>query len=194
MTAYKATFRESHLVRLSNERIKLNQNSGLLMTAQFSDEISYQEQVMALACCPLSQYSLKSGVKLTFLSLCSANWRGYVCAWEILDDRLYLKEIRGNLSRDLISKPAQWLLDPLTEQVAYLPPRLSLEVLFPGYPNGIFAHWFTGKLRCPKGSLIQYKHMGFESIYESDLLLTIQKGILVSSESKLNEAVNHEPN
>jgi len=44
----------------------------------------------------------------------------------------------------------------------------------------LFADWFSGTLRVPQGELVDYVHMGFGSTYERDLLITIDKGLVVS--------------
>lgn len=43
----------------------------------------------------------------------------------------------------------------------------------------ILATWFTGVLRIPQGKQLHYVHMGFGSIYERDLFIKIQEGIVV---------------
>ena len=40
--------------------------------------------------------------------------------------------------------------------------------------------WFSGEIRVPVGRMIQYVHMGYESTYESDLLIEIIDGLVVS--------------
>jgi hypothetical protein len=55
----------------------------------------------------------------------------------------------------------------------------GMEKLFPGYLNGVFAHWYTGELRCPRGALLKYVHGGFHSVYEEDLFLRVQRGVLI---------------
>ena len=45
----------------------------------------------------------------------------------------------------------------------------------------IFAEWFSGALRVPRGEVLSYVHMGFESVYEEDFWLTIENGVLVKS-------------
>lgn len=51
--------------------------------------------------------------------------------------------------------------------------------LFAEYPDGAFAHWYSGELRCPSGERLLYVHGGFSSIYECDLFLLIQRGVLI---------------
>ncbi|HXG23568.1 MAG TPA: hypothetical protein VNJ09_03355 [Chthonomonadales bacterium] len=45
----------------------------------------------------------------------------------------------------------------------------------------IFADWFSGVLRIPRGKILHYVHMGFETVYEEDLLVTIEKGVVVET-------------
>jgi hypothetical protein len=45
----------------------------------------------------------------------------------------------------------------------------------------IFADWFSGVLRIPRGELIHYVHMGFGSVYEEEIHVKIEKGEVVKS-------------
>lgn len=45
----------------------------------------------------------------------------------------------------------------------------------------IFADWFTGVLRIPRGEFLQYVHMGFGSVYEQELHVKIESGVVVRS-------------
>lgn len=54
----------------------------------------------------------------------------------------------------------------------------------------IHANWFSGILRIPKGNLIHYVHMGFESASEQEIHVKIEKGAVVNdgiSKSVLSE-------
>jgi hypothetical protein len=44
----------------------------------------------------------------------------------------------------------------------------------------IKANWLNGNLLVPQGELIQYFHDGYQSIYERELELTFQNGLLTS--------------
>ena len=61
-----------------------------------------------------------------------------------------------------------------------------MERVFPEYPNGLFAHWFTGELRCPQGALVKYVHGGFGSVYEKDLFFKVKKGVVVDRRVVIN--------
>lgn len=43
----------------------------------------------------------------------------------------------------------------------------------------IFADWVTTVLRIPEGQLLHYVHMGFGSVYEFEIHLKIEKGVVV---------------
>jgi hypothetical protein len=51
--------------------------------------------------------------------------------------------------------------------------------MFPGYPDGVFAHWYTGEMRCPQGELLKYVHGGYASSYEKDLFIDVRQGVVV---------------
>jgi len=107
----------------------------------------------------LSLYLMQNQIRFT--SPHTANWRGYVGTWEIIEaegaERLYLVGIEAHKDYETI---------------------LTLPDLFPGFDK-VFAHWFTGELRCPQGSLVEYVHMGYASTYEYELFLEFKQGVLV---------------
>ena len=49
--------------------------------------------------------------------------------------------------------------------------------LIPGQP--LFADWFTGVIRIPRGELITYVHMGFGSVYEEELQIQFANGRVI---------------
>lgn len=135
------------------------------MTAQISERLTVDGEQVALLSNPLSDYFSQGGFDPGFQSTSTALWRGYVGSWEIVADRLYLVSIQGVLNSG---------------------EDACLESVFPGFPDRVFAHWFTGKLRVPKGKLLNYVHMGYASTYERDMFLHLRKGVLVGQEVKTN--------
>lgn len=135
------------------------------MTAQISERLIVEGEEMPLLSNPLSDYFCQGGYDPGFQSTCTALWRGYVGTWEIVADRLYLVGLEGVLNSG---------------------EEASLASVFPGFPDRVFAHWFTGKLRVPKGKLLNYVHMGYASTYEQDMFLHLRKGVLVGQEVKTN--------
>ena len=140
------------------------------MTAQVSERLIYGNKEIPLFTNPLSLYLKQTG--LSFKSPHTANWRGYVGTWEIIEsngvERLYLIKISAHKTYEDI---------------------IGLPDIFPGH-NKVFAHWFTGELRCPQGTQLKYKHMGYASVYEYDLLIDFKQGVLVNRRAQHNEIHN----
>lgn len=139
------------------------------MTAQAMESLVFKGERLLMCTTPLDIYLVQRGIQ--FYSETTANWRGYIGSWEIkgseeLGYRLYLVE--------------------LSASIAYQK-RVGLDHLFPDYPNGIFAHWFTGEIRCPRGDRLHYVHGGYASIYEEDLFLNFNQGVLQGTRLVKNE-------
>lgn len=139
------------------------------MTAQAMESLVFNSERLRMCTTPLDIYLVQRGIQ--FYSETTANWRGYIGSWEIkgseeLGYRLYLVE--------------------LSASIAYQN-RVRLEYLFPDYPNGIFAHWFSGEIRCPRGDRLHYVHGGYASIYEEDLFLNFNQGVLQGTRVVKNE-------
>jgi len=138
------------------------------MTAQVPEKLIYQGKSISMCAEPLGDYFQLAGIKPDFEICHTALWRRYVGSWEILDDRLYLIGLKATL-RDGT--------------------KASIATLFPDYPDRVFAHWYTGKLRIPQGELLNYVHMGYASTFESDLFLTIEHGVVTQTEVRHNTLV-----
>jgi len=136
------------------------------MTAQVAERLIYGDKEIPLFTNPLALYLKQTGI--SFESPYTANWRGYVGTWQIIEnagiERLYLVGLLANKSYEEI---------------------LSLSDVFPGYDK-VFAHWFSGELRCPQGAQLEYVHMGYASTYEYDLLINFKQGVLVDKHARHN--------
>ena len=51
----------------------------------------------------------------------------------------------------------------------------------------LFADWFTGTLKIPDGKMLEYVHMGYESVYEREVQIRIEKGIVMNSKTIHNQ-------
>jgi len=49
--------------------------------------------------------------------------------------------------------------------------------------EAIFANWFTGELHIPKGRMLDYVHMGFDSVYEQEIILTLELGVVINTDT-----------
>ncbi len=138
------------------------------MTAQASELLIHQGQELSLCETPLDDYLASSGRHIEFEATSTALWRGYVGTWEIINNRLYLVALSSCM-----------LVDNKHTDVA-------LQDVFPQYPEGLFAHWYSGELRCPRGKLLNYVHGGYMSTYEEDLFINVQIGIVTGERVVVN--------
>ena len=130
-------------------------------TAQYPDKIIYNGIEYDLFVNPLEAYLSVNPDKRPRSNLVStALWRGYVATFEIVNNELYLKDIK------IVISTGDTLI---TEWVSVL-----LEFL-DGQPN-LKIDWFSGLLVMPYGRLINYVHMGYGSTYENYILLEIENG------------------
>ena len=136
------------------------------MTAQFPEKILYQGEKYAMCTEPLEDYFAKGGVRPIFRRSSTALWRRYIGLWEIVDDRLYLTGLEG------------WLEDGT---------KATTAMIFPAFPEKIFAQWYSGQLRIPQGEMLEYIHMGYGSTYERDLFLEVRCGVVIETSVRHNE-------
>jgi len=132
-------------------------------TAQMPERITYEGETGSLFTNPLESYFTKDNPRPPFAAPHTACWRGYVGSWEIREDTLFLAGIQAWI-RDGDGKAAP----------------VAFEAVFPGKRAPVKAEWFTGTLRIPRGKPIRYVHMGYQTVYEEEVLLRIEKGNVVS--------------
>ena len=138
------------------------------MTAQISDKILYNGEMLSLASEPLAIWLHRnntSEIKRSFFGSC---WRGYVATWKIFDNKLFLIKIDYPLFRlrKSKSKNESIEIDNLMEK------------LFPNQSE-VFANWFTGTLKIQKGEMLEYVHLGYESVYETDICIRFENGEMI---------------
>ena len=139
------------------------------MTAQMYETITYKGESLGMASTPFDPYMEANGIQLTPPH--TACWRGYFGKWEIKDNQLFLTELTAFINEE-------------GEEV-------DLNYFFPNQSE-VFADWFTGTLRIPSGEELEYVHMGFESVYERDILLEIKDGMLVGESVQENDPADHQ--
>jgi hypothetical protein len=145
--------------------VALLMSGHLRATAQIPDTLIYQGERMALRINPLESYYSKTNPRPKGFfknpSLSSACWRGYVATWKIDRDHLFLVQIRECHGKR----------------------TASLEKFFPTLYQGgrVPASWYSGLLKCPRGKLVKYIHMGYRSEYERELIIEVKNGQVVST-------------
>jgi len=140
------------------------------MTSQAREKLIYQGEMHAMGSEPLKTYldTLKEPVK--FIPPTTACWRGYYGTWEVIEDVLYLVELKAYLD-------------------GYI--EVGIDYLFPG-KSIVFAHWFTGTARLQVGELLYYEHAGYFSVYEKDICLNFENGHLVKTSERINDPPTEE--
>lgn len=139
------------------------------MTAQIPETLFYRGKKHEMCTEPLFDYLELTGKCLPAPAggWCSALWRGYTGEWRVVRKHLFLTALRGLHGQDGD--------DPH-----------GLRALFPDAEGRVFAAWFTGEVRLPQGKLLDYLHMGYGSLYERDLFLRFERGVLVGEREVLN--------
>lgn len=135
------------------------------MTAQLRDTLDYAGSTMGMTTLPLSSYWAMAGLHQEdadaeprrFADMGTWCWRRHTAQWRIDLDHLYLVGICATYKDGA---------------------KASLEDFFPGYPERVFAHWFSGKLHCPRGEMLEYVHAGYASRYAETLLITVERGVV----------------
>jgi hypothetical protein len=56
----------------------------------------------------------------------------------------------------------------------------------------ILAEWFSGVIRVPKGEILQYVHMGYGSVFEQELHIKIENGVVVATRVIDNRGKKHD--
>ena len=128
------------------------------MTAQIREIIEFNGKRTVMATEPLLPY-LKGRKDISFNARSTACWRGYLGIWEINDKSLFLVKLKGYVDEDY--------------------KKVELGDIFPGKKE-VFADWFSGEIRISQGELLQYIHMGYQSMFEKDLILEFKRGILMN--------------
>jgi hypothetical protein len=136
-------------------------------TAQFQEIIKINGKEEGMTVLPLNGYleipenAARFKPYLEKAGRCTALWRNYLGHWEIKDRKLYLTKFEV----DACSQ----------ENKKFIP----LDKLFPGKPQPVFAEWYSDNIIIPRGKLLEYIHMGYESRYERYLVMSIKKGVVV---------------
>lgn len=126
-------------------------------TAQYAEIININGESYGLFNAPLSGKIPNKVLEKIFDEPCStALWRGYIGHWSIKENRLMLDSVcRCGKERVDLSK--------------YL-----------GSIGPVFANWVTDTLHVIGGKTVYYKHMAWESEFETDIYLVVKNGMVIS--------------
>ena len=141
------------------------------MTAQVTEVLYYKGEQLSMRTEPLSDYFAQMGLAPEFQRSSTACWRRYIGRWEILLDRLYLVGLSATYEDG---------------------EAVTLDSLFPGFEDRVFAHWYTGVINIPQGKMSQYLPLGYAGRCEFDLFLAVENGIVVETQLRDNTPKNRE--
>lgn len=133
------------------------------MAEQLPDKIILDGREMDLYSNPLEQYWKKSRPDFVITHECR---RGYIATWEIRGEELFLKGITGTLK-------------PSFMKLRFKQTACTLRTLFfSSRWKSVKAKWFTGRLRIPDGKMTRFDDHDYESRFERDIIITIDKGLV----------------
>ncbi len=134
------------------------------MAAQLPDIIFLQGKEMDLYTNPLENYWVSAGKKKPEFEIYASCKRGYVATWAIEHNDLILIDIQGRRLKSLLFFNDKYV-------------DLSIKNVFPkSKGKGVLANWFSGKLRIPAGNMTQYEHYDYNSRFEKEIIMTVEKG------------------
>ncbi len=142
-------------------------------TAQVGEILEYEGKRHRMFSTPLEDYFRQGHKRPDFPVGSTACWRGYVGVWKIVDSHLFLVSLHKE--------------DHENDEI--LGKAIPLKSVFGSSQSPVKADWFTGVLRLPQGERIRYVHMGYGSIYEKELYLTVQKGKVVTKREIDNSGI-----
>jgi hypothetical protein len=145
----------------------------LPMAAQIGDKILYDGQIHSLASEPLSPYLYTNKIEKLFPEISSTYYRGYCATWKIENKNIYLLNIESPNS--IKGENADGVDEPIS----------AMNKLFSGQTE-VFAHWVNGKIKIQSGEVLEFVNTGYESVYEKDIFLKFENGVLVDEKVVLN--------
>jgi len=143
------------------------------MAAQIGDKIFYNGQIHSLASEPLSPYLYSNKIEKLFSGISSAYYRGYCASWKIENKKIYLLNIESPISTK--GENTDGVDEPIS----------AMNKLFP-VQTEVFADWVNGKIKIQSGKVLQFVNKGYESVYEKNIFLKFENGVLVDEKVALN--------
>ena len=137
------------------------------VATQLPDIIILDGEEMNLYSNPLEEYWIKFKRRPAFIpsSVCR---RGYVATWEIRDQQLFLNDVRGEYYKRSFLFGSQKV-------------GCSLQLVFRSAKRSVKATWYTGKLRIPSGRMTHYGHGDYDSRFEREVILTVDRGDVIKT-------------
>lgn len=142
------------------------------MTIQALETLRIEGATVGILEVPLDDFFQLSRIAPPFEIVNSMCWRGYLGTWEIVDDRLYLVELSGELENAR---------------------KADLGTLFPGFPGRVFAHWYSGPLTIQRANRLESVRRQPDADDATELVMELESGVVVSKTLRRNEAGGSRP-
>lgn len=136
------------------------------MTAQRPDIIFIDGKPHSLLTLPLEKRFKRRHRRPPFRAPTTACQRGYIATWVIENSRLYLVELVGTLCDRSAA---------------------TIQTVFPNTVAPVLADWYSGELRVPVGEMTRYVHMGFGSSFATELLISVERGLVGRQTTRTGE-------
>ena len=138
------------------------------MAAQLPDRILLNGEYLNLYSNPLEQYWISLQKKKPAFHVFPNCKRGYLADWELRAEQLFLTAVEGTYDVNFVFFKKAF--------------RYTLKKLFGKKSNKLVkAKWFSGKLRIPLGKMTLYQHAGYDSRFEKELIVTVDKGNVIKA-------------
>ena len=127
-------------------------------TNQSPDYLYYNNMKLTLSTgwghpSPLQTYYYQNNLEYPFRALGTRNYRGHIATWEIVDGKLYLKEIEV---RDSLFAPKVYGVKSENDKL--------------NHENSVFADWFSGVIACWNDENSYYFHVRYGEIKNTQIL------------------------
>lgn len=114
-------------------------------------------------------------------SWCTANWKGFIGCWEVVDSCLYLKSIVVDMWDEEKKEHYELVFDADTL-------RSQLGEYYT--EHGIYAGWYSQEqLIIGRGKLVTYIHGGYMRNHEEELVVTVENGRIIQQDHWYNKKV-----
>lgn len=144
-----------------------------LVTAQYPDKIKFKGTEYNLNSNPLEAFFEKYPHKRPQGGIMStALWRGYVAHFEIIEEQLYVTDIKIQVDEEGPGRKFGWIS--------------AFNQVFP-HKEKVKIDWYTGILILPHGKMVEYVHMGYASTYKKYWLLEIDTGNFMEARKYKNK-------
>lgn len=145
-------------------------------TAQTPDYLIVNNDTLRLNSNPLEGYFKSKPFPPELITIRStANWRGYIAYFKFIDNQLVVENIYKEESYKIETE----------EDYRHREVSIYKEIF--GEEQNFKCNFYSGLLICPKGKIVNYVHMGYNSEYESYILYELKNGENIKSKEFTQE-------